>query len=86
MNSLAGSTKKDDIHGNVDELPNGRVEWLLFRSLLSCHQNLVTWRKGQQVKSHPRVVCCVRINVLPPLPSVASQSGQPGRLLWQSGP
>lgn len=58
-NSLAGSMKKDDIYGDVDELPDGKVEWLLFRSLLSCPQNLVTWRKGQQIKSHPRVVSVV---------------------------
>ena len=51
--------KKEDISGDVSELLAGKVEWLLFRSLLSCPQNRVPQREGQQMKSHPRVVSVV---------------------------
>lgn len=47
-------------------------------------QDLVSWRKGQQMKGRPRVALFCRINTLPSSPSVAGPRRGPA--IWQSGP
>lgn len=82
----SGNVKKDGTCEDVSELPDGGVEWFLFRFLLPCSQTLVPWRKGEQMKSDLRVASLLCKNKWCLSSSFCGQSEQgarpPGIAAW----